>query len=118
MPTPRRRHAAAAAWIAALAAAGMPIIPGAAEVATDSTLELGRRVFTKIAQPPCGLCHALADAGTNGEIGAKLDEIKPDEQRVLAAVRQGVGVMPRYDDKLTKEQIEAVAYYVARAVRK
>ncbi|MND07881.1 Cytochrome c6 [compost metagenome] len=50
-------------------------------------------------------------------MGAKLEEIQPDESRVLQAVRQGSGVMPRYDDKLTKEQIEAVAYYVSRAVR-
>ena len=80
-------------------------------------MELGRRVFTQLAQPSCGICHALADAGTKGEVGAKLEELQPDEQRVLAAVRQGSGVMPRYDDKLTKEQIDAVAYYVARAAR-
>ena len=80
-------------------------------------MELGRKVFTEIAEPKCGICHTLKDAGTSGEIGAKLEELQPDEQRVLAAVRGGVGVMPRYDDKLTKEQIEAVAYYVSRAVR-
>ena len=80
-------------------------------------MELGRKVFTQIAQPSCGLCHTLVDAGTKGEIGAKLEELQPDEQRVLAAVRQGSGVMPRYDDKLTKEQIDAVVYYVARAAR-
>jgi len=80
-------------------------------------MELGKKVFTQIAQPSCGLCHTLVDAGTKGEVGAKLEELQPDEPRVLQALRQGSGVMPRYDDKLTKEQIEAVAYYVARAAR-
>ncbi len=86
--------------------------------ADTARLELGRKVFMQIAQPPCGLCHTLADAGAKGEIGAKLDEIQPDEQRVMAAVRQGVGVMPRYDDTLSPAQIEAVARYVARAVKR
>jgi len=80
-------------------------------------MELGKKVFTQIAQPSCGLCHTLVDAGTKGEVGAKLEELQPDEPRVLQALRQGSGVMPRYDDKLTKEQVEAVAYYVSRAAR-
>jgi mono/diheme cytochrome c family protein len=33
---------------------------------------------------------------------------------VLDLVRTGVGVMPRYDDKLDASQIEAVAAFVAR----
>lgn len=77
--------------------------------------ELGRKVFTQIAQPSCALCHALQAAGAEGTIGPSLDELRPDRQRVLEAVRKGVGVMPPFADKLTKEQIEAVAAYVARA---
>jgi len=96
----------------------LPVSLGAAEAEDKAAMELGRKVFTQIAQPSCGICHTLADAGTKGEVGAKLEEILPDESRVLQAVRQGSGVMPRYDDKLTKEQIEAVAYYVARAARR
>ena len=115
---PPSRRALACAWTAAVAGVLMPVTLGAADAAADARLELGRKVFMQIAQPPCGLCHTLADAGAKGEIGAKLDELKPDEQRVLAAVRQGVGVMPRYDDKLTQEQIDAVAHNVAQAVRR
>ena len=77
---------------------------------------LGRQVFTKLADPQCGVCHALKDAGTTGEIGAKLEEIKPDASRVVEAVRNGLGIMPAYAGKLTDAQIEAVAYYVSRAV--
>jgi cytochrome c6 len=108
-------------WRAALvglaAVSALPSALDAAEADVKAKMELGRRVFTQIAQPSCGLCHTLVDAGTKGEIGAKLEELQPDEQRVLNALRQGSGVMPRYDDKLTKEQVEAVAFYVARAVK-
>lgn len=83
--------------------------------AADAQLALGRDVFTKLAVPPCGLCHTLQDAGTTGEIGAKLEELKPDPARVMEAVRNGLGVMPPYADKLSEEQIQAVARYVARA---
>lgn len=77
--------------------------------------ELGKQIFTAKAQPPCGLCHALADAGATGEIGPSLDELKPTEERVRAAVRGGIGVMPAYET-LSEEEIEAVARYVATAV--
>jgi len=78
-------------------------------------LSLGREVFTRIAVPPCGLCHTLQDAGTTGEIGAKLEELKPDPARVMEAVRKGLGVMPAYEGKLSEEQIQAVARYVSHA---
>ena len=78
-------------------------------------MELGRKIFTQIAVPQCGVCHTLADAGTSGTIGAKLEELKPDATRVANAVRDGVGIMPSYRESLTDEQIQAVAYYVSRA---
>lgn len=81
----------------------------------QAKMELGRKIFTQMAEPQCGVCHTLADAGTTGEIGAKLEELKPDAARVANAVRDGVGIMPPYRDKLTEEQIQAVAYYVSRA---
>jgi mono/diheme cytochrome c family protein len=81
-------------------------------------MELGRRVFTEIAQPPCGACHRLADASTQGTIGADLGELQPDEERVLAMLRQGSGVMPSFQDKLSEKELRAVAYYVARAAKR
>lgn len=92
-----------------------PLASDASDSDTQARMELGRKIFTQIAAPQCGVCHALADAGTTGEIGAKLEELKPDAARVARAVRDGVGVMPPYSGKLTDEQIEAVAYYVSRA---
>jgi mono/diheme cytochrome c family protein len=77
--------------------------------------DLGRRVFTEIAQPSCALCHTLQAAAATGSVGPSLDELKPDKERALQAVRKGVGVMPPFADKLTPEQIEAVAAYVAKA---
>jgi mono/diheme cytochrome c family protein len=73
----------------------------------------GRRLFTKVAVPPCGLCHTLKDAGTNAEIGPSLDELRPDAERVAKALRAGTGVMPAYT-ALSEKDIEALARYVAR----
>jgi mono/diheme cytochrome c family protein len=96
--------------------AGVPLVsPLAASAQDEPSAELGKRIFIAEAQPPCGLCHALADAGTTGEIGPSLDELKPTEERVRAAVRDGVGVMPAYET-LSEEEIAAVARYVATAV--
>ncbi|MBI2319073.1 MAG: cytochrome c [Betaproteobacteria bacterium] len=96
-------------------AAAVSFPAGAGDPATKAKMELGRTVFTRIAQPQCGLCHALEDAGTTGTIGAKLEELRPDANRVAEAVRKGLGAMPAYAGKLTQEQIEAVAFYVSRA---
>jgi mono/diheme cytochrome c family protein len=76
--------------------------------------ELGRKVFTQIAQPPCAACHTLKAAGASGTVGPSLDELKPDKERALNALRNGVGIMPSFADKLTREQIEAVAAFVAQ----
>jgi sulfite dehydrogenase len=78
--------------------------------------EAGRRLFVKDAQPACGVCHTLASAGTSGAVGPDLDELKPDRGRIVAAVRNGVGVMPAYDEQLSEVQIEALADFVARSV--
>ena len=94
-------------------AAGLALLL-ASPVAAPSE-ELGRKVFTEIAQPACAICHTLQAAGAEGTIGPSLDELKPDRSKVLEAVRKGVGVMPPFADKLTPEQIEAVAAFVAKA---
>ena len=80
-------------------------------VADPAALELGKRVFTELAEPRCGACHTLADAGTKGELGPVLDTLKPSASRVATAVTNGIGVMPAFED-LTEEQVKAVALYV------
>jgi cytochrome c6 len=80
--------------------------------------ELGRKVFTELAQPSCSLCHTLKAAGATGTIGPSLDELQPDKARVADTVRTGIGPMPPFADKLTPEQIEAVAAYVSSVAGK
>ncbi len=80
--------------------------------ADPARLALGKRVFTELAEPGCGVCHTLADAGTTGTVGPVLDSLKPDAGRVTTAVTNGIGVMPAFED-LTPEQVAAVALYVA-----
>jgi mono/diheme cytochrome c family protein len=94
-----------------LVAAGLALALARPCVADET---LGRKVFTQIAQPPCALCHQLQAAGAAGKVGPSLDELQPDKQRVLETVRTGIGPMPPFADKLTPEQIEAVADYVAK----
>jgi len=93
------------------AAAGLALVLSCAAYGD----ELGRKVFVELAQPPCQLCHTLKSAGAEGTIGPSLDELKPDLEKALQAVRNGVGVMPPFRDKLTTEQIEAVARFVAQS---
>ena len=104
---------------AALTAAGLLatlVLPEGAHSADDSQqLTQGKALFTGGAAPPCGLCHALKDAGTAGAIGPPLDEIQPDAARVATALRNGIGQMPSYKATLKEEQIQALARYVAKA---
>ncbi|WP_420391684.1 c-type cytochrome [Acuticoccus sp.] len=72
-------------------------------------------MFVGGAEPACGICHTLKDAGTSGEVGPALDPLAPSARRVAAAVTQGVGIMPAYADALDAEEIDAIARYVATA---
>ncbi len=80
--------------------------------------ELGRKVFSELAQPPCKACHTLKAADAEGTVGPSLDELKPDLEQSLRAVRDGVGIMPAFRDKLSAAQIEAVARFVAETAGK
>jgi len=99
-----KRALAAGLWLA------LPLAAGAED--------LGRKVFTELAQPPCQLCHTLKATGAEATIGPSLDELKPDLDKALQAVRNGVGVMPPFKDKLTPQQIEAVVRFVAESAGK
>jgi mono/diheme cytochrome c family protein len=104
----------------ALLRAALPLIAMAAtasSVHAEPTPEMGKTIFTETAEPQCGICHSLKDAGAAGQVGPSLDEMKPTADRVEAAVTNGLGVMPAYET-LTEEQIRAVALYVARAAGK
>jgi cytochrome c6 len=101
-----------------LIAAAMLAVGGGQPVtlaAEASQFEQGRVLFQQGAVPPCGLCHALKAAGTEGAIGPALDELKPDPDRVARALRNGIGQMPSYQGSLSESQIQAIAAYVAKA---
>ena len=78
---------------------------------TDSKMELGLEVFTNKAQ--CGMCHTLQSAGSKGQIGTNLDQLRPLMPQVVSAVTNGIGVMPSFEGMLSVEEIEAVAYFVS-----
>ena len=91
-----------------------PNLAGAQAAGRDAQLAEGRALFVGGATPPCAICHTLKDAGATGSVGPALDEVRPDEERVAAAVRGGIGAMPSFADSLTDAQIRALARYVAK----
>lgn len=84
----------------------------------------GKTLFTKAAAPaPCSSCHTLADAGATGTTGPNLDEVVP--KLSAADVKQSIqdpdakitegfqpGLMPRYGDSLSEEQVDALVKYL------
>jgi cytochrome c oxidase subunit 2 len=92
---------------------------GGGEEETD-----GRTLFTDAAEPQaCDSCHTLADAGATGTTGPNLDEVLPDlsEEHIRqsiedpdADVTEGFapGLMPRYGDSLSEEQVDALVEYL------
>jgi len=80
-------------------------------VASVAQMELGLEVYNNKAQ--CGMCHTLQAAGSEGQIGTNLDQLKPFMPQVVAAVTNGIGVMPAFEGMLSSEEIEAVSYFVS-----
>jgi len=81
------------------------------QVKSDEKYDKGKIIF--LGQGNCAACHTLLDAGSDGNIGPNLNEIRPDIMRVIVAVTNGIGVMPAYQGELSPEEIEAVAHYVS-----
>ena len=76
----------------------------------DELFNKGKEVF--LGSGNCAACHTLSDAGSIGEIGPNLNQIRPQVQTILMSVRNGIGVMPAMEGILSDEEIEAVAHYV------
>lgn len=102
----RARRLAAALWAAGACAS--------AAAADPAELARGKELFTKI-QPACAVCHTLQAAGAEGQVGPVLDELKPDAGRVLRALKAGIGVMPSYAERMTENDMLALAQFVAHA---
>ena len=82
----------------------------------DPKMDLGLEVYNSKAQ--CGVCHILQAAGSEGQVGPNLDQLKPTTLRIVTAVTNGIGVMQAWEGILTYEEIEAVAYYVFNSTNK
>ena len=83
--------------------------------ADSEKMVLGLDVFNNKAM--CSSCHALKAAGSTGNIGPDLDDLKPLEEQVRDVVTEGLGVMPAFGEGglLTLKEIDAVSYYVANS---
>ncbi|WP_370260878.1 cytochrome c [Limnobacter sp.] len=88
-------------------------LPTLAQADEASVLAQGRKLFQTDAEPACAICHTLADAGAKGKIGPVLDELKPSEERVLNALKNGKRGMPPFVDHLTIDQMNILAKYVS-----
>jgi mono/diheme cytochrome c family protein len=77
----------------------------------SAALAEGKTVFTT----NCGSCHTLKEAGTSGEVGPNLDELKPSDSTVENQVINGGGPMPAFGNEgiLKPEEIKAVSTYVS-----
>ena len=80
---------------------------------SDPMFEMGKDVFLNKAN--CATCHTLTEAGSNGQIGPNLNQIKPNMMRVISVVKNGIGIMPPLEGLLSTQEIEAVAHYVSIA---
>lgn len=89
---------------------------GGEPIPTDpATVRAGARVFSDAG---CQTCHTLAAARSRGRIGPNLDRRQLNADAVARQVRRGGRKMPAFDDRLTEQQIRAVAAYVAEASRR
>lgn len=61
----------------------------------------------------CSSCHTLAAASAEGRIGPNLDDEKPSVELAKGFITDGAGSMPAFKNRLSEEQIDAVATYVA-----
>ena len=65
----------------------------------------------------CGSCHVHEKAGTSGTVGPNLDQSQVTVQQATEQIRNGGGGMPAFGDRLSDQQIEALAQYVAGSRR-
>jgi mono/diheme cytochrome c family protein len=100
---------------------GSNVQPAATQASTRTETQAAA-AETQAAQPPagpgkelfastCGGCHTLSGAQTTGTLGPNLDDLKPNQATVQAAIQTGPGAMPA--NLLTGAQAQQVAAFVA-----
>jgi cytochrome c553 len=81
----------------------------AATPPSSANADAGKQVFVTA---QCGSCHTLKAAGSTGEIGPNLDQLKPNFGAIVHQVEVGGGPMPAFKGQLSDQQIQDVAAYV------
>jgi mono/diheme cytochrome c family protein len=89
---------------AALAIACALALPGTAVASTGGQL---------FAIAGCGGCHTLAAAGSSGNVGPNLDQLRPSAGAVDVQVTSGGGGMPSFGASLSATQISTLASWVS-----
>ena len=77
---------------------------------TSGASAAGKAIFESAG---CSGCHTLAAAGATGAVGPNLDQVKPTRAVVVQRVNAGGGAMPSFKGRLTPQQIQEVAAFVA-----
>jgi mono/diheme cytochrome c family protein len=87
-------------------------------IADEAKMAKGLEIFNETAV--CAACHVLKAAGSEGNVGPNLDTVAVTTESVTDIVTNGLGVMPAFgeDEILTKEEIEAVVYFVVNSAGK
>jgi mono/diheme cytochrome c family protein len=93
-------------------ASGTTPTGGGGATATEGGAADGAAVF---ASAGCGGCHTLEAAGSSGMTGPNLDDLQPSQDQVAEQVRSGGGGMPSFEDRLSADEIDAVAQYVSES---
>lgn len=106
------RRALATGATLAVAAAGATGCGSGSSGGSTTAASPGAKVF---ADTGCGSCHTLAEAGSTGSVGPKLDGRDYDVAAVRRWVSTGGSGMPSYAGQLSPEEIRAVAGFVAAA---
>jgi mono/diheme cytochrome c family protein len=83
---------------------------GGGGTTTTATKPDGKAVF---ASAGCGGCHTLKAAGSSGNVGPNLDQLKPSKSTVQHQVEVGGGAMPAFKGQLSPAEIAAVAEFVS-----
>jgi cytochrome c553 len=84
----------------------------AATPPSSANADAGKQVFVTAS---CGSCHTMKAAGSNGEIGPNLDQLKPNFGTIVHQVEVGGGPMPAFKGQLSDQQIQDVAAYVYKS---
>jgi cytochrome c6 len=85
-----------------LAIAGL--FPAAAAAAPGSQIWAGAG---------CGSCHTLAAAGSTGQVGPNLDQLRPSASRIALQITNGGAAMPSFSGSLSATDIQSLATWVA-----